>query len=89
MQKEKLDIPFSKYWKSVTYWKLIIPKVIELPTNGIEKLHFLFSKHKNNNDLLLKKITPYFFSGFSIIFIGYLIMNILTNYPPREIGISP
>ncbi len=30
-----------------------------------------------------------FFQGFSIIFIGYVIMNILTNYPPREIGISP
>ena len=29
------------------------------------------------------------FSGFSIIYIGYVVMNILMNYPPREMGISP
>ena len=39
--------------------------------------------------LVLRKITPYVFSGCSIIFIGYILMNIFTNYPPREIGISP
>jgi hypothetical protein len=93
MQKEKIDIPFLKYWKSITYCRLIIKKAIDWPIKGIKKLFFLFSRPKNNNisnnGFLLKKITPYVFSGFSIIFIGYLIMNILTNYPPKEIGISP
>ena len=93
MQKEKIDIPFLKYWKYITYCRLIIHKAIDWPIKGIEKLFFLLSRPKNNNisnnGLLLKKIIPYVFSGFSIIFIGYLIMNILTNYPPKEIGISP
>jgi hypothetical protein len=42
-----------------------------------------------SNDFVLRKITPYVFSGCSIIFIGYILVNIFTNYPPREIGISP
>jgi hypothetical protein len=29
------------------------------------------------------------FQDFSIIFIGYLLINILNNYPPKEIGITP
>lgn len=37
----------------------------------------------------MSKIIPYAFSGFSITFIGYIIISILNNYPPREIGISP
>lgn len=36
-----------------------------------------------------KDIIHYIFSGFSIAFIGYIIINILNNYPPRVIGISP
>lgn len=42
-----------------------------------------------SNDFVLRKITPYVFSGCSIIFIGYILVNIFTNYSPREIGISP
>ena len=92
MQKEKIDISFLKYWKSITYCRLIIQKAIDWPIKGIEKLFFLLSRPKNNNisnKSSIKKIIPYVFSGLSIIFIGYLIMNILTNYPPKEIGISP
>ena len=37
----------------------------------------------------MKKIIPYAFSGFSITFIGYIIVSIFNNYPPREIEISP
>lgn len=42
-----------------------------------------------NDVFVLRKIIPYIFSGFSLTFIGYIIINILNNYPPREIGISP
>ena len=38
---------------------------------------------------LLKKVFSYAFSGFSIVFIGYVLINILNSYPPRVIGISP
>jgi hypothetical protein len=59
-----------------------------------EKIDRNFLKFWNNriiiNDaFVLRKIIPYIFSGFSLTFIGYIIINILNNYPPREIGISP
>jgi hypothetical protein len=88
MQKGKIDIPLYKYWKFSTYRKLRVYKSIEWPAKVIEKFLSLFNISENKNGLL-KKIIPYVFSGFSIIFIGYLIMNILNNYPPRVIGISP
>lgn len=88
MQKEKIDIPLYKYWKFITYHKLRVHKLIEWHARVIEKFLSLFNISENKNGLL-KKIIPYVFSGFSIIFIGYLIMNILNNYPPRVIGISP
>jgi len=86
MQKEKINRPFLKYWKSVIYES--IQRAIKSQNKVIGRFLFLF--RINNNDVfLLRKIIPYVFSGFSIIFIGYVITNILTNYPPREIGISP
>jgi hypothetical protein len=85
MQKEKINRPFLKYWKLSKY--KLIQKVIESQNKVIERL-FLFRVNISNS-YVLKEIIPYVFSGFSIIFIGYVIMNILTNYPPREIGISP
>jgi hypothetical protein len=88
MQKEKIDIPLYKYWKFITYHNLRVHKSIEWHARVIEKFLSLFNISENKNGLL-KKIIPYIFSGFSIIFIGYLIMNILNNYPPRVIGISP
>lgn len=41
------------------------------------------------NAFLLKNIFSSAFLGFSIIFIGYLLINTLNNYPPKEIGITP
>jgi hypothetical protein len=88
MQKEKISIPIFKYWKSITYYELKIQKAIESQKKVLGKLLFLF-RVNNNNASVLRKIIPYSLSGFSIIFIGYVLMNILTNYPPRVIGISP
>lgn len=85
MQKEKINRPFLKYWKLSKY--KLIKKVIESQNKVIERL-FLFRVNISNS-YVLKEIIPYVFSGFTIIFMGYIIMNILTNYPPREIGISP
>ena len=41
------------------------------------------------NSCLSKKIISYTFAGFSIIYIAYLLLNILNNYPPKDIGITP
>ena len=46
-------------------------------------------RSNNGNAFVLRRIITYVFSGFSFIFIGYIVMNILTNYPPSEIGVSP
>jgi hypothetical protein len=61
---------------------------MESQNKVMRRLLFLF-KVNISNAFVLREIIPYVFSGFSIIFIGYVIMNILTNYPTREIGISP
>ena len=42
--------------------------------------------HKNK---ALLNAFSYAFSGFSIIVIGYILVNIFLNYPPKMIGISP
>jgi len=42
----------------------------------------------NKNKSLLKSLS-YAFSGFSIIFIGYILIETFLNYPPKMIGISP
>jgi hypothetical protein len=86
MQKEKINRPFFKYWKSITYD--LIQKAIESQNKVIGRLLFLF-RVNNSTTVILRKIIPYVFSGGSIIFIGYVLMNIFTNYPPRVIGISP
>jgi len=88
MQKEKTNRSVFKYWKSVTYYGLRIQKVIEWHNKIIGRILFLF-RVNNSNTFVLRKIIPYIFSGFSLTFIGYIIINILNNYPPREIGISP
>ena len=88
MQKEKINRPFFKYWKSIIYYELRIQKAIESQNKVIGRLLFLF-RVNNNKASALRKIIPYSLSGFSIIFIGYVLMNILTNYPPKVIGISP
>ena len=85
MQKEKINRPFFKYWKPIIYD--LIQKAIESQNKVIGRLLFLL-KVNNSNAVILRKIIPYVFSGGSIIFIGYVLMNIFTNYPPRVIGIS-
>ena len=84
MQKEKINRPF---FKSITY-ELRIQKIREWQNKVNGRFIFLFRLNRRN-EFLLRKTIAYIFSGFSIIFIGYVLMNILTNYPPREIGISP
>lgn len=86
MQKEKINRPFFKNWKSIKY-ELRIQKIREWQNKFIGRL-FLFRLNRRN-EFLSRKTIAYVFSGFSIIFIGYVLMNILTTYPPREIGISP
>ena len=86
MQKEKTNRPFFKYWKSIIYD--LIQKAIESQNKVIGRLLFLL-RVNNSNAVILIKIIPYVFSGGSIIFIGYVLMNIFTNYPPRVIGVSP
>ena len=92
MQKEKLDRPFFIYLIYIIYHELRIQKIIEFHTKVIETSLHLFLSNKiksSSNTFLLKKIIPFIFSDFSIVFIGYLLVSILTHYPPREIGISP
>ena len=87
MQKEKINRPFFKNWKPITYG-LRIQKIREWQNKVNGRFIFLFRLNRRN-EFLSRKTIAYIFSGFSIIFIGYVLMNILTNYPPREIGISP
>ena len=35
------------------------------------------------------KALSYAFSGFSIIFVGYILIETFLNYPPKMVGISP
>ena len=87
MQKSKRDIILFKYWKNIKY-EFRIQKVIDWYNKVSKKPISLTDKH-NSNAFLFRKIISYAFSGFSIIFIGYLLINILNNYPPNEIGITP
>jgi hypothetical protein len=66
----------------------IKPIAKEYEKKVIGRLLFLL-RVNNSNAVILRKIIPYVFSGGSILFIGYVLMNIFTNYPPRVIGISP
>ena len=83
MQKEKINRPFLNYWKFISYYDFPIQKAIELQNKVIGRLLFLF-RENNNNASVLRKIIPYSLSGFSIIFIGYVLMNILTNSTPLK-----
>jgi hypothetical protein len=87
LQNSKSDIIFFKYWKNIKY-EFRIQKAIDWYNKVIEGPIFLSDRYSSNT-FLFRKIIPYIFSGFSIIFIGYLLINILNNYPPREIGITP
>ena len=60
MQKEKINRPFFKYWKSITYD--LIQKAIESQNKVIGRLLFLL-RVNNSNAVILRKIIPYVFSG--------------------------
>ena len=49
----------------------------------------LISVLKQNKNKALLNAFSYAFSGFSIVVIGYILVNIFLNYPPKMIGISP
>ena len=57
--------------------------------NKVTKTPISLFNGYSSNTFLFRKIVSYAFSGFSIIFIGYLLINILNNYPPKELGITP
>ena len=57
--------------------------------NEVEGSISLSGRISKCNVFLFRKIISYTFSGFSIIFVGYLLINILNNYPPIISGISP
>jgi hypothetical protein len=88
LQKSKGDTIFFKYWKNIKYG-FKNQKAIEWYNKVIAGPYFLSDRYNNNNTFLFRKIISYTFSGFSIIYIGYILINILINYPPREIGITP
>ena len=87
MQESKRDIILFKYWKNIKY-EFRIQKIVNWYNKVIKRPISLTDK-SNSNAFLFRRIISYTFSGFSIIFIGYLLMNILNNYPPNEIGITP
>jgi hypothetical protein len=64
-----------------------------LKTDIFNDIYFIMasiSLGKNKgNAFLLKKVLSYAFSGFSLVFLAYVLINILNSYPPRIIGISP
>lgn len=37
----------------------------------------------------LEKLFLILFQDFQLFILGYILINILINYPPREIGITP
>ncbi len=49
----------------------------------------LISVFKINKNKALLNAFSYAFSGFSIIVIGSILVNIFLNYPPKMLGISP
>jgi hypothetical protein len=87
MQKEKIDRSFYKNWITIAYPTIRAQKLTKKYNKVIAR--FLSSLKVTSSNFSLRKIITYTFSGFSIIFIGYILMGILTHYPPRLIGISP
>ena len=87
MQNSKGDLILFKYWKNIKC-EFRNQKVIDW-YNKVIKSPISLSDEYNSNAFLFRRIISYTFSGFSIIFIGYLLINILNNYPPNIIGITP
>jgi hypothetical protein len=88
LQKSKGDTIFFKYWKNIKYGFRIQKATTEWNNKATEGPIFLSDRYSSNS-CLFRKIISYSFAGFSIIFIGYLLINIVNNYPPFISGISP
>jgi hypothetical protein len=84
---ERRNKTFFEYCSNIAHYELRILKSIEGHNKGIEQSSpiSLLKSSRIKSDLSLLKIVSYGFSGFSIIFIGYLLLNVLNNYPPREL----
>jgi len=39
--------------------------------------------------LNLRRLGSYIFPGFSLVFMGYILLQMILNYPPKSIGILP
>ena len=78
--------------------------IVSLKKRGLDAREFNIKTNiKSNSSQFPQKIfsvlnfmeqqTPkslsYAFSGFSIMFVRYILINIVLNYPPKNIGISP
>ncbi len=61
-------------------------KITELYKKVIKTISL--SDEYNSNAFLFRSLFLTF-SGFLIIFIGYLLINNLNNFPLKEIGITP
>lgn len=84
---------FLKYWNSIVYNELRIPKLIGENNNKVieqkQSISISESRRRKSDLSFLKELFRILFSGFSIIFICYLLLNIVNNYPPKELGITP
>jgi hypothetical protein len=87
LQKSKSDIILFKYRKNIKY-EFKFQKIINWYNKVIERPNYLSDEY-NSNPFLFRSIIYSPFSGFSIIFIGDSLINILNNYPPKKIGIAP
>jgi hypothetical protein len=78
--------------------------IVSLKKRGLDAREFSIETNiKSNCSQFPQKISAVFYSmkqqilkslfyafpGFSIMFIGYILINIFLNYPPKNIGISP
>lgn len=78
MKEKKEKYTHKMFLKIKIYWKNIIFVAL-----------FSLSHKGKSKPFLLKQIMSYGLSGFSIVFIIHILVNIINNYPPKIIGISP
>ncbi len=77
-EEKKEKYTYKMFLKTKIYWNNIIFVAL-----------FSLSHKGKIKPFLLKEIMSYAFSGFSIVFIIHILVNIVNNYPPKIIGISP
>ena len=77
-EEKKEKYTYKMFLKIKIYWSSIIFMAL-----------FSLSFKGKVKPFLLKEILSYSFSGLSIVFIIHILVNIINNYPPKIIGISP